>query len=196
MRCQPGQRVELVLSRFGLRLQGSVVHSTDDGLRFAFAGDGLSAGRRRPHQPGDNPGAGEAGQGDHVAFVKKVVDAVEANAETAPGSLATAHHCRLGRWYDGISDPATLALASFKAIDEPHHAVHSAGRKALAALAADDMASGTARGRGDARGVGPHAAGSRRIRPRISRHRWSGRQTLPTAGQPGRCMMSAGRRPV
>ena len=33
-----------------------------------------------------------------------------------------------------------LALPSFKAIDEPHHAVHECGRKALAALAGDDMA--------------------------------------------------------
>lgn len=76
---------------------------------------------------------------DHSDFVKKVVDAVEAREKPQHGSLATAHHCRLGRWYDGVSDHATLELASFKAIEEPHHAVHDAGRKALAALSVDDL---------------------------------------------------------
>ena len=75
---------------------------------------------------------------NHVAFVKKVVDAVDAGQKLPPDSLATAHQCRLGRWYDGVSDRATLALASFKAIEGPHHAVHVAGRRALAALAAAD----------------------------------------------------------
>ncbi len=68
-----------------------------------------------------------------------MVDAVEAREKPQHGSLATAHHCRLGRWYDGVSDHATLELASFKAIEKPHHAVHDAGRKALAALSVDDL---------------------------------------------------------
>ena len=77
---------------------------------------------------------------DHVAFVKHVVDTVEARekppqagwrrpitAAWAAGTMASA-----------ITD--TLALASFKALEEPHHAVHDSGRRALAALAVDDMA--------------------------------------------------------
>ena len=32
-----------------------------------------------------------------------------------------------------------MALPSFRAINEPHHAVHACGAKALAALAAHDM---------------------------------------------------------
>src|SRR4051794_19275189 len=51
-----------------------------------------------------------------------------------------AHHCRLGRWYDGVSDPATRELAPFKALEEPHHVVHDAGARALVALVAGDMA--------------------------------------------------------
>jgi hypothetical protein len=140
LRCQPGQRIELVLSRFGTRLQGSVVHTVDDRLRMTFAGDGLPAGDADRISLETIPDLGRPTKGDHIAFVKKVVDAVEAREKLPRGSLATAHHCRLGRWYDGVSDPATLALASFKAIKEPHHAVHDSGQKALAALGADDMA--------------------------------------------------------
>jgi hypothetical protein len=140
LRCQPGQRIDLVLSRFGIRLQGSVVHSIDDKLRMTFAGDGLPAGDVDRISLETIPDLVRLTKDDHVAFVKRVVDAVEAREKLLPGSLATAHHCRLGRWYDGISDPATLALASFKAINEPHRAVHDSGHKALAALAADDLA--------------------------------------------------------
>jgi methyl-accepting chemotaxis protein len=42
--CQPGQRIEVVLSRFGKRLDASVVHSSENRLRIAFAHDGLSSG--------------------------------------------------------------------------------------------------------------------------------------------------------
>ena len=140
LQCQPGQRVELVLTRFGMRLQGSVIHSANDALRIAFAGDGLPAGDADRVSLETIPDVVRLTKDDHVAFVKKVLDAVEAREKLPPGSLATAHFCRLGRWYDGVSDPATLAMASFKAINEPHHAVHDSGRKALAALAANDMA--------------------------------------------------------
>ncbi len=138
--CQPGQRIELTLGRFGTRLQGSVVDAAGDRLRVAFGGDGLSAGDADRISLETIPDAVKLTKDDHVAFVKRVVDAVEARENLPPGSLATAHLCRLGRWHDGISDPATLALAAFKAIDEPHQAVHDSGRKALAALAADDVA--------------------------------------------------------
>jgi len=140
LQCQPGQRVELVLTRFGMRLQGSVIHSANDALRIAFAGGGLPAGDADRVSLETIPDVVRLTKDDHVAFVKKLLDAVEAREKLPPGSLATAHFCRLGRWYDGVSDPVTLALASFKAIHEPHHAVHDSGRKALAALAADDKA--------------------------------------------------------
>ena len=53
--------------------------------------------------------------------------------------MATQHYCRLGRWYDNVSDPVTRQLPSFIAIDEPHCRVHEAGEQALVALAAGDM---------------------------------------------------------
>jgi methyl-accepting chemotaxis protein len=138
---QPGQRVELALSRFGIRLQGSLLHCSDGKLGVAIAGEGLSAGDADRVSSETIPDLVNLTKADHVAFVTKVVDAVEAREKLPSGSLASAHLCRLGRWYDGVSDPATLGLASFKALEAPHHAVHDSGRKALDALAAGDMAS-------------------------------------------------------
>ncbi len=139
LRCQAGQRVELMLSRLGKRLQGSVVHASEGKLRLAFDGDGLQASDADRISAETIPDLVRLTKDDHVAFVKKVVDAVEAR-ERPQGNLATEHQCRLGRWYDGVSDRATLALASFKTLEEPHHVVHEAGRRALAALTVDDMA--------------------------------------------------------
>jgi methyl-accepting chemotaxis protein len=139
LRCQPGHVVDVGLSRFGTRLAGNVIEPAEDGLRIAFNGDGLSpaeADRISVTTIGDMV---KLTKGDHVAFVKRVVDAVAAQDKLPPEKLATHHSCRLGHWYDGISDPATLELPSFKAINEPHHAVHDRGRKALVALAGGDM---------------------------------------------------------
>ena len=137
---RPRQQIELRLSRFGKQVQGNVVYSDDHRVRIAFTGDGLTAGDADRISVETIPDLVQLTKNDHIAFVKKVVDAVAAREKQPPGSLATVHRCRLGRWYDGVSDPATQALPAFKAINEPHHAVHKSGRKALAALATDDMA--------------------------------------------------------
>ena len=140
LRCIPGQHVEVVLDGFGLRLTGSVTHAADDGSHIAFIGDGVPGADADRISLQTIPELVALAKNDHVAFVKKVADAVEAHEKPPPESLATLHHCRFGRWHDGVSDSATLALPSFKAIEEPHRTVHELGRKALAALAAGDTA--------------------------------------------------------
>jgi hypothetical protein len=140
LRCQSAQQIELVIDRFRTRLQGSVVHSSEGRLRIAFAGEGLPATDAERISQQTIPDLVRVTKDDHIAFVKQVADAVEARAKLPPGSLATAHHCRLGRWYDGVSDSTTLAMAAFKDIDIPHNAVHDSGRMALAALTANNIA--------------------------------------------------------
>jgi methyl-accepting chemotaxis protein len=136
---RPGQTVDVALDRFGIRLRGKVVHRGDQRLRIAFTGDGLSPSDADRVSVATIPDLVRLTKGDHIAFVKRVEDAVEAGQRLPPGSLPTAHLCRLGRWYDSISDPATVALASFKALEAPHLAVHDAGRKVLSAMSAGDM---------------------------------------------------------
>jgi methyl-accepting chemotaxis protein len=139
LRCQVGHVVDIGVSRFGTRLAGNVIEQAENGTRIAFTGAGLLAAEADRISVTTIADVVKLTKGDHVAFVKRVADAVAARDKLPPEKLATHHSCRLGHWYDGIGDPATLALASFKAISEPHHAVHASGRKALAALADDDM---------------------------------------------------------
>jgi methyl-accepting chemotaxis protein len=140
LQCQAGQPIDLDLPRFGLRLRAGVVQQGDNALRVAFSGDGIAAQIADRLSLETIPDLVRLTKDDHLAFVKKVVDAVETRDTLPPGSLSNAHHCRLGRWYDDVSDPATRALASFKALNEPHYKVHDAGYRALAALAAGDLA--------------------------------------------------------
>ncbi len=135
-----GQRVEIALTQFGIRLDGTAAESTEGGMHIAFLGDGL------PADQADRISLTTIGElmrlanDDHVAFVKRVADAVAAGQKLPPGTLASPHHCRFGLWYDAVGDTAAMALPSFKAIDAPHEAVHELGRRALVALAADDVA--------------------------------------------------------
>jgi chemoreceptor zinc-binding protein/PilZ domain-containing protein len=138
--CQVGQSIKLAIGRFSFRTQGRVVQLAAHGPRVAFTGDRPTAEQADRISLETIPDLVQRTKADHVAFVQKVVGAVESNEALPAGSLATAHHCRLGRWYDGVSDPATRELAPFKALDEPHHIVHDAGARALVALVAGDMA--------------------------------------------------------
>jgi hypothetical protein len=102
-------------------------------------GDGLSSTQADRVSLETIPGLVKQTKADHAAFIQRVVDAVETHEPLPAISLGTAHHCRLGRWYDGVSDPMTRALARFKTLEEPHHAVHDAGARTLVALVAGDM---------------------------------------------------------
>ena len=138
-RCEVRQAVEISLGHFGMRLPGTVVATDEDGVRIAFSGEGLPAAEADRISLTTTAEMVKLVKDDHTAFVKRVVDAVAARDKLPPGSLATQHHCRLGRWYDYVTDPGTLALPSFKSIAEPHYEIHEAGRRALAAVVADDL---------------------------------------------------------
>jgi hypothetical protein len=139
LRCQPGQRVEVAMSRLGTRLTGEVVAQAENGLRIAFTGEGLSTAEADRISLTTIADLVKLTKADHMAFVKRVSDSVAKQDKLPPDQLATQHHCRLGHWYDGVSDPETLALPSFIAIAEPHRAVHEHGRQALADVLRGDL---------------------------------------------------------
>ena len=64
---------------------------------------------------------------DHVIWKKKLAEMVVGRISLKPSELADHHQCRLGKWYDSVNDPATINSSAFKAIEEPHKAVHDHG---------------------------------------------------------------------
>jgi methyl-accepting chemotaxis protein len=137
-KCRTGQSVEIALQSLGKRLRCRVAAQSEAGLHICFTGEGLSAAEADRISQATVLELVKLTKDDHVAFVKHVADVV-ASGDVPKGGLATHHTCRLGRWYDSLSDGATLALPSFRGIAEPHVAVHECGHKVLAAISAHDM---------------------------------------------------------
>jgi hypothetical protein len=140
LRCPIGHKLELPLTRFGVRVEGVVVQQTETGMHLSFSGDGLPTADVDRISLATAAEMMKLARSDHEAFTKRVADAVASGDKLPPESLASPHHCRFGRWYDDVTDRAAMALPSFKAIKAPHKAVHDLGRQALVALNADDRA--------------------------------------------------------
>ncbi|MCW2310009.1 methyl-accepting chemotaxis protein [Rhodobium gokarnense] len=77
-------------------------------------------------------------QSDHVLWKKRLAEMLVGRTSLKAEELSEHHSCRLGRWYDKVSDPKLLAHPSFRALKEPHKAVHSHGKAAAAACARGD----------------------------------------------------------
>lgn len=73
---------------------------------------------------------------DHVMFKKRVIDACMGADNWRSDEVPDHHHCRLGKWYDGIKDERIRRLPSFQALVEPHKAVHATAKAALDAAQA------------------------------------------------------------
>jgi hypothetical protein len=140
LRCPVGQRIEVVLTAFNMRLQGTVVAEAKGALHIALLGDGLPAAEADRISLTTIDELVRVTKSDHVAFVKRVADAVANGQKLVPDSLASSHRCRLGLWYDDVSDAHARSLASFQALRAPHDGVHELGRRALGALGSDDVA--------------------------------------------------------
>lgn len=76
---------------------------------------------------------------DHASFKKRVIDVLVGKDPTKPHELPDHHLCRLGKWYDSVTDERMKALPAFKRIMEPHQRVHKHGRAALDFYAKEDM---------------------------------------------------------
>ncbi|MBW7849634.1 MAG: CZB domain-containing protein [Rhodospirillales bacterium] len=66
---------------------------------------------------------------DHAIWRKRLAQMLVGRARLDPSELADHHQCRLGRWYDAVSDDLRLHPA-FAALAEPHRAVHAHGIEA------------------------------------------------------------------
>jgi len=68
---------------------------------------------------------------DHVLFKKRVMDAVMGRVELHSSDIPDHHTCRLGKWYDAITQANITDMPSFKEMVEPHKLVHAAAKRAL-----------------------------------------------------------------
>ena len=76
---------------------------------------------------------------DHMAFKRKVVNTVMGRRDHKADDLADHHMCRLGKWYDNVSDERILEHPVYKKLVEPHKLVHHHGKEALRAKEINDM---------------------------------------------------------
>jgi methyl-accepting chemotaxis protein len=138
-KCHAGQSVEIAPRLLGRRLRGRVMARSDEGMHIGFVDDSVAASDVERISLSTVADIVRVTKQDHLAFVQRVNDAATTGQPPA-GGLASAHSCRLGRWYDSLTDPVTLALPAFQAIAEPHHAVHESGHRVLATILERDVA--------------------------------------------------------
>ncbi len=80
-------------------------------------------------------------QSDHVIWKKKLTAMIAGKEQLVAHELADHHTCRLGKWYDQVSDPNIRSNLAFKELIEPHEEVHAHGKQAVTYYNRGDLAS-------------------------------------------------------
>lgn len=74
---------------------------------------------------------------DHAVWKQKLANQFRDGETLTEAELKDHHACRLGRWYDTVSDERLLADPAFRDLAHPHAEVHRLGRQVAEHLAAD-----------------------------------------------------------
>jgi methyl-accepting chemotaxis protein len=69
------------------------------------------------------------GKSDHFMWKKRLAEVLVGLKTLRPEELADHRGCRLGKWYDGVSDETIRRHPSFAQILPAHEAVHVSGRR-------------------------------------------------------------------
>ncbi len=70
-------------------------------------------------------------QSDHVIWKRRLANMIIGREGLRASELSDHHHCRLGKWYDGVADARFRCLPAFGALEAPHCAVHQQGIRAV-----------------------------------------------------------------
>ncbi len=70
---------------------------------------------------------------DHLKFLESVTNAINGTGDATVAGLSNHHQCRLGKWYDTVTDTTVRTSPYFAALQDPHAVFHDLGRQALAA---------------------------------------------------------------
>ncbi len=73
----------------------------------------------------------EIAKNDHVRFRRAIVDRLVDRNSLRPEELSTHLNCRLGIWYQSVTDPRMKECDAFKAIDGVHQRFHELGKDVL-----------------------------------------------------------------
>lgn len=73
---------------------------------------------------------------DHCLWKKHLSELLAGLKSFSAGELADHTHCRLGKWYATVDDPAIAGHPAYKRLLAPHQAVHQHGKKAAELIAA------------------------------------------------------------
>jgi|GEM_PF-4505391 len=131
-RWSQGQVVEVMVSLLGPARRGRIVSVEDHLAHLALDGSSLlDASCVAEATLKGGLALIEKAKSDHEGFVAGVVKVIGGAAQTKAADLANHHTCRLGKWYDSVSDQRVRACPSFMAMIEPHGRVHEAGKRAL-----------------------------------------------------------------
>lgn len=64
---------------------------------------------------------------DHLLWKKRLAELIVGLESLSSSELADHHNCRLGKWYNNVTDQALLSHPAFKKILNPHAAIHKHG---------------------------------------------------------------------
>jgi len=81
----------------------------------------------------------EIAKNDHIAFKRRVLDGVLGRTELKADGVPDHHNCRLGKWYDAITDHSISGKPAYSNLVTPHQEVHAAAKRALTHAAAGDL---------------------------------------------------------
>ncbi|MBR9971313.1 CZB domain-containing protein [Magnetospirillum sp. J10] len=64
---------------------------------------------------------------DHMVWRRRLAEMLAGRTSLNPDELANHHTCRLGKWYDAITDQEIRKHPAFIALEKPHERVHHQG---------------------------------------------------------------------
>ncbi|MCG8512478.1 MAG: methyl-accepting chemotaxis protein [Rhodospirillales bacterium] len=69
-------------------------------------------------------------QSDHFIWKKTLADILVGRSDKTADSLTSHHECRLGKWYDNVTESVYRDHPCYPQLEDPHRRVHEHGKKA------------------------------------------------------------------
>jgi methyl-accepting chemotaxis protein len=132
--CKQGDRLTLSIPSENIRIDAEVAACTEGFVHMHFQGNHMPSERVDSLSKSSINKLLNLTKDDHRAFVAQLQEALDGKVSMMPADLSTHHTCRLGKWYDNVTDDRMMALPSFRGLLEDHRPVHSKGRDLLVAL--------------------------------------------------------------